>query len=110
MAGDVDLAYDSDGVRTGGRQAAGAGAVAADAADILRAAHCPQAAFGVVAGVEALATAVARARATHTALGERVHADHVDLNSRAGQVADSGDGMTADTANVARTGAPGAGR
>lgn len=104
----ADMAYDTGTLRQGGRQAAGAGAVAADAADVLRGAECPAAALGVVAGAEALAAAVARARDAHVALGAQVHAEHVDLDARAGQVAGSGDGLTADTTAVARTAAPGA--
>ena len=73
MAG-VDLGYDTDGLRQGGR--------------------------------EALAAALARSRDAHVALAEQVHADHVDLDARTGQAAGAGDGLTASSAAVARTGAP----
>ena len=56
MAG-VDLGYDTDGLRQGGREALGAGQVASGAAGILRGATCPATALGVVAGAEALAAA-----------------------------------------------------
>ena len=105
MAG-VDLGYDTDGLRQGGREALGAGQVASGAAGILRGATCPATALGVVAGAEALAAALARSRDAHVALAERVHADHVDLDARAGRAAGAGDGLTASSAAVARTGAP----
>ena len=85
MAG-VDLAYDSDGLRSGGREALGAGQVASGAAGTLRGATCPASALGVVAGAEALAAALARTRDAHVALAEGVHAGHVDLDGRAGRV------------------------
>ena len=84
MAG-VDLGYDTDGLRQGGREALGAGQVASGAAGILRGATCPASALGVVAGAEALAAALARSRDAHVALAEQVHADHVDLDARAGR-------------------------
>ena len=102
----VDLGYDSDGLRQGGREARAAGELAAGAAGILRGATCPSAALGVVAGAEALAAALARARDAHVALAERVHAGHVDLDARAGTAAGDGDGLTASSAAVAHTGAP----
>jgi phosphohistidine swiveling domain-containing protein len=105
MAG-VDLGYDTDGLRQGGREALGAGQVASGAAGILRGATCPASALGVVAGAEALAAALARSRDAHVALAEQVHADHVDLDARAGGAAGAGDGLTASSASVARTGAP----
>jgi hypothetical protein len=105
MAG-VDLAYDSDGLRRGGREALGAGGVASGAAGILRGAMCPASALGVVAGAEALAAALARTRDAHVALAEGVHAGHVDLDGRAGRTAGDGDGLTASSAAVARSGAP----
>jgi len=105
MAG-VDLGYDTDGLRQGGREALGAGQVASGAAGILRGATCPASALGVVAGTEALAAALARSRDAHVALAEQVHADHVDLDARAGGAAGAGDGLTASSASVARTGAP----
>jgi hypothetical protein len=102
----VDLGYDADGLRQGGREARGAGDVAAGAAGILRGATCPAAVLGVVAGAEALAAALMRARDAHVALAEQVHAGHVDLDTRAGTAAGDGDGLTASSAAVARTGAP----
>ena len=102
MAG-VDLGYDTDGLRQGGREALGAGQVASGAAGILRGATCPASALGVVAGAEALAAALARSRDAHVALAEQVHAD---LNARAGRAAGAGDGLMASSAAVARTGAP----
>ena len=105
MAG-VDLAYDSDGLRSGGREALGAGEVASGAAGTLRGATCPASALGVVAGAEALAAALARTRDAHVALAEGVHAGHVDLDGRAGRAGGDGDGLTASSAAVARTGAP----
>lgn len=105
MAG-TDPAYDTDGLRRGGRQALDAGQVAAGAADLLRGATCPSAALGIVAGADALAAAWARARDAHVALGERVDAAHVDLDGRAGRTADDGDGLTASSADIARRGAP----
>src|SRR5512132_1952717 len=71
MAG-VDLGYDTDGRRQGGREALGAGQVASGAAGILRGATCPASALGVVAGAEALAAALARSRDAHVALAEQV--------------------------------------
>lgn len=102
----VDLAYDADGLRQGGREARGAGDVAADAAGTLRGATCPSAALGVVAGAEALAAALARALDAHVALAEGVRGGHVDLDGRAGLTAGDGDGLTASSATAARTGAP----
>jgi hypothetical protein len=102
----VDPGYDSDGLRRGGAQARVAGDVAAGAAGILRGATCPAAALGVVAGAEALAAALMRSRDAHVALAEQVHAGHVDLDARAGSTAGDGDGLTASSAAVARTGAP----
>jgi hypothetical protein len=106
MAGGVDLGYDSDGLRRGGREALGAGEVASGAAGTLRGATCPASALGVVAGAEALAAALARTRDAHVALAEAVHAGHVDLDGRADRAAGDGDGLTASSAAVARTGAP----
>jgi hypothetical protein len=102
----VDMGYESGGLRQGGSRALGAGQTAAGAAGILRGAQCPAAALGVVAGAEALAAALAGSRDAHVALCERVHTDHVDLNTRAGQAAGDGDGLTAGTAAIARTGTP----
>jgi hypothetical protein len=102
----VDLGYDSDGLRHGGRGARDAGEVAAGAAGILRGATCPAAALGLVAGAEALAAALMRSRDAHVALAEQVHAGHVDLDARAGRTAGDGDSLTASSAAVARTGAP----
>ena len=39
-------------------------------------------------------------------MADRVHADHVDLDGRAVLAAADGDGLTAWSAAVARTGAP----
>jgi hypothetical protein len=106
MAGGVALGYGSDGLRQGGAQARSAGAAAAGAAGILRPATCPAASLGVVAGADVLAAAIARARDAHVGLAERVDAEHVDLDARSGRVATDGDGLTAGTAAIARTGAP----
>jgi hypothetical protein len=102
----VDMGYRTGGLRHGGNQALGAGQTAAGAAGILRGVNCPSASLGVVAGADALAAAVTRARDAHAALGDRVHADHEQLDARAGQAAGDGDGLTAGTAAIARTGAP----
>jgi hypothetical protein len=103
----VDMGYETGGLRQGGSQALGAGQTAAGAAGILRGLTCQPAALGQVAGAEALAAAVGRCRDAHVALGERVSADHVDLDARAGRAAGDGDGLTAQSAAVARTGTPG---
>jgi hypothetical protein len=102
----VDIAYEADGMRQGGAQALTAGRTAAGAAGLLRPVVCPAASLGVVAGAAALAAALARARDAHVALAERVHSDHVDLQVRTDSAAGDGDGLTAGTAAVARTGAP----
>ena len=104
----VDMGYQTGGLRQGGSQAAVAGQTASGAAGILREVTCPSGSLGLVAGADALAAAVARARDAHAALGDRVHADHEQLNASAGQVAGDGDGLTTGTAAIARTGAPGA--
>jgi hypothetical protein len=106
MTSSIDMAYTSGEVRQGGTRALAAGQTAAGAAGVLRGVTCPAASLGVVAGAEALAAALARARDSHVALGERVHADHVDLDTRAGTVAGDGDGLTTTTDAVARTAAP----
>lgn len=106
MTSSVDMAYASGELRQGGSRALAAGRTAAGAAGVLRGVACPASSLGVVAGAEALAAALARARDAHVALGDRVHADHVDLDARSGAVAGDGDGLTAGTAAVARTGAP----
>ncbi len=102
------MGYQTGGLRQGGNQAAGAGQTAAGAAGILRGVNCPSASLGVVAGADALAAAVARARDAHAALGDRVHADHEQLDARAGQAAGDGEGLTTGTTAIAHTGAPGA--
>ena len=104
----VDMGYETGGLRQGGSQAAGAGQTASGAAGILRGVNCPSGSLGLVAGADALAAAVARARDAHAALGDRVHTDHEQLNARAGQVAGDGDGLTSGTAAIARTGTPSA--
>jgi hypothetical protein len=106
MTSGVNMGYQSDGLRRGGSQALGAGATAQGAASVLRPVACPPASLGVVAGAAALAAALARSRDAHVALAERVNAAHVDLNGRAGQAAGDGDGLTTQSAAVARTGAP----
>jgi hypothetical protein len=104
----VDMGYETGGLRQGGSQALGAGQTAAGAAGILRGVSCPSASLGLVAGADALAAAVARARDVHAALADTVHTDHVDLDARAGRAAGDGDGLTSGTAAIARTGAPSA--
>jgi hypothetical protein len=104
----VDMGYETGGLRQGGSQALSAGQTAAGAAGILRGVSCPSASLGLVAGADALAAAVARARDVHAALADTVHTDHVDLNARAGRTAGNGDGLTTGTAAIARTGAPSA--
>jgi hypothetical protein len=86
--------------------ALGAGETAAGAAGILRGAQCPSAALGVVAGADAPAAAFARSRDAHAAPGDQVHAQHVDLDARAGQAAGDGDGLATGTEAIACTGAP----
>src|SRR5580765_2038905 len=97
----VDVGYETGGLRRGGSEAAAAGRTAGDAAAILGGLSCPAAAFGQVAGAEALAVGLVRARDAHVALGQQVLAAHVDLAGRVDRTAGAGDGLTADTALLA---------
>ena len=109
MAGTA-MAYDADGVRAGGGQAAGAAGTAEGVTGVLAPVSCEMAVFGVVAGAAGLAAAVLRSRDAHRQLAEQAAAVHTDVHDRAGQVAADGDGLTGETATVARQGAPAAGR
>jgi hypothetical protein len=101
------MAYRSDGIRTGGGQAVTAGGVAGAAARTLQGASCPAASFGQVTGADVIASALGRARDANVATGLQVEAGHVDLGARAKRSAADGDQLTADTATVARSVAPG---
>lgn len=103
----VAMAYGTDGIRSGGGQALTAGGTAEAAAGMLQAVQCPAPSFGLVAGAEAIATALARARDAHAATGYQVHARHVDLDGRAQQTAGTGDGLTTETQGIAASGGPG---
>ena len=59
------MGYETGGLRQGGSQALGAGQTAAGAAGILRGVSCPSASLGLVAGADALAAAMIRARDAH---------------------------------------------
>lgn len=100
------MAYDADGLRAGSGQAAGAARTAEGVAGVLAPVSCDMAVFGVVAGAAGLAAAVLRSRDAHRQLAEQAAAVHADVDARAGQVAADGDGLTEQTATVARWGAP----
>jgi len=107
MADGVILGYQVEAVRQGGAQAIRAGETASGAAGVLRPAACSAASLGVVAGAQALAAALVRARDAHAELADQVQSAHVDLDARAGRVAADGAGLTSETATIAGTGAPG---
>jgi len=109
VAGET-MAYDAEGLRTGGGQAAGAAGTAGDVAGVLAPVSCDMAVFGVVAGAAGLAAAVLRSRDAHRQLAEQAAVVHTDVDARAGQVAADGDGLTGRTTTVARHATPVTGR
>jgi len=103
MAG-ATVAYDAEGLRAGGGQAAGAAGTAEGVAGVLAPVSCDTAVFGVVAGAAGLAAAVLRSRDAHRLLAEQAAALHADVEARAERTASDADDLTGRTTTVARHG------
>lgn len=107
MTEDVAMAYATDALRVGSAGLRAVTEVTDAATRALQAAPLEPVMFGLTPGASVFAAAVAAARDAQ-ARGFQHQGRRSDaLAGRAGTAADLGDGLTADSATVARSGTPG---
>ena len=106
MGDDVAMAYDSDLLRTGSTGLRGVAELTAATTRALQAAPLEPVMFGLTPGAPAFAAAVAAAREAQARGFQQQGQQSTDLAGRTDVTADLGDGLTADSAAVARSAIP----
>jgi hypothetical protein len=108
MGEDVTVAYGTDGLRTGSAGLRGVAGLTDTSSRALQAAPLEPVMFGLTPGAPAFAAAVAAAREAQARGFQQQSQRSAALAGRTDVTAELGDGLTTDTAGVARSATPGA--
>ena len=107
MGEDVTMAYGTDGLRTGSAGLRGVAGLTDTSSRALQAAPLEPVMFGLTPGAPAFAAAVAAAREAQARGFQQQGQRSAALAGRTDVTAELGDGLTTDTAGVARSATPG---